>query len=268
MKKQIFLSILFLTVLVLVVYSLKGRDEKPPIEPEIANGELTAVEISETVSPIGPDLPEFVFDVGTRYKSIKKSDLNRATSFEDFIGREHAERIINYSSLSVIELEDGLKTDKKISSTTGILTPSQRAYLQGLNYSEDVLIWATYTEKWPDKGLVEDSYWTPHLTVVPEKQARYDSGKEALLDYLKVGSATFIANTLDGNIEPGRVHFTVSKEGTLTKIELKSTSGNEEIDQKIMELLSNAPGNWIPAENEEGENIDQELVIFLPVVIE
>ena len=262
MKKQILFSTLLLGALCLAVFAFAERSEKSTDTAELASRDIPAPEKNEIETTMGPELPEFMFDFGTRYKSIKKSALDQVSSFEDFIGREHAERIIRYSSLSVIELEDGLKTDKKISNNTGDFTAAQRSYLQSLGYSEDVLIWATYTEKWPDTGLVEDSYWTPHLTVVPEKQAQYELGKESLLDFLRVGSATFIAENLEDRVQPGRIHLTISKEGILKNVELRSTSGNKAIDHKIIELISEAPGKWIPAENSEGDKVEQELVVF------
>ena len=34
-----------------------------------------------------------------------------------------------------------------------------------------------------------------------------------------------------------------------------------ENDKKMIELITNLPGKWAPAENQKGEKVDQELVI-------
>ena len=46
---------------------------------------------------------------------------------------------------------------------------------------------------------------------------------------------------------------------------LDRSSGNVTIDKAMLSLIQSAPGKWIPAENEKGENVDQELVITFGV---
>ena len=261
MKKRILLLTFLLAALCLAVIAFTYKSDDTEKNPDLATAEVVRSESNDSEASSGPELPNFMFDLGPRYRAIKKSKLAAATSFDDFIGKEHQDRIVNYKTLSVYEMVDGVKTKWNLTSFSGEFTAAQREYLQDRGYNEDVLIWATYTEKWPETGIVEDSYWTPHLTVVPEKQAHYDMGKEALLEYLNVQSAE-ITSKIEGRLQPGRIHITIGAEGAVKKLKVKSTSGNEELDSEMLELLSNAPGKWIPAENTEGENVEQELVLF------
>ena len=262
MKKRILLLVSLIAILILAVFAFTNSEVLSSPKPELAKGDTSEVEQSAIENVVGPELPEFVFDLGTRHKSIKKTVLQQATSFNDFIGQEHVNRIVEYYSLSVSELENGKQTDHKISGTSGELTVAQLDFLQSVDYGTDILLWATYLEKWEESGKIEDSYWTPHLTVVPEKQAAYKNGKDALLNYLKVQSEARIIENLEDRPQPGRLHFTVSTDGAIKNTEIRSSSGNTAIDNIMAELIANTSGEWIPAENAQGEKVEQELVLF------
>ena len=53
------------------------------------------------------------------------------------------------------------------------------------------------------------------------------------------------------------MQFTVTKEGTITKVKLTNTSGYPDVDQLMIELVKKTPGEWIPAQTESGEKVDQ-----------
>ena len=261
MKKRIILSTLLLAAFALAIFAFSSNKMSSKKSVDLASSELSSSESIASEEENGPELPEIMFDVGTRFNAIKKSKLQQATSFDDFIGKEHQDRIVTYKSLSVYELVDGIKTKWNLTSLSGDFTAAQLDYLQEREYNEDILIWATYSEKWPETGVVEDSYWTPHLTIVPEKQARYAPGKEALMKHLKVHSAE-LATELPDRLQPGRVHFTIGIDGTIKQLEIKSSSGHSDLDNRMLHLISETPGKWVPAENQEGEKVEQELVLF------
>ena len=58
-----------------------------------------------------------------------------------------------------------------------------------------------------------------------------------------------------------KLSFIVTKEGTITQVKHDAmTTGYTSIDQKLMELIKNIPGEWTPAENANGEKMDYEFV--------
>jgi hypothetical protein len=63
-----------------------------------------------------------------------------------------------------------------------------------------------------------------------------------------------------------KLSFTVTKDGNVSNVMHDAmTTGYPTIDNKFIELLKNIPGKWIPAENKDGEKLDQELVFtFVP----
>ncbi|MEX0272801.1 MAG: energy transducer TonB, partial [Flavobacteriaceae bacterium] len=61
--------------------------------------------------------------------------------------------------------------------------------------------------------------------------------------------------------QPAKLFFTVTAKGSLENIRLDRSSGYPSIDEKMLELLPQVPGKWIPAQNRNGENVAQELVV-------
>jgi len=204
---------------------------------------------------------DFIYDVGPRFHVIKKGNLDNVRSFSDFIGKDHAQRIVSYKSLSVIILDGDKQTDIKETGNHGVLTAAQIKLLQSTDYSTNLLIRAEYIERNKETGELENSYWTPYLTIVPEKQAAYVPGKDALMEYLKEYSKEVRVNVQTDKLQPAKLFFTVTKKGTIENVKLDRTSGYPSVDKKMIELITKTPGKWEPAENANGEKLDQELVI-------
>ncbi|NNK28279.1 MAG: hypothetical protein HKP06_08575 [Flavobacteriaceae bacterium] len=203
----------------------------------------------------------FVHKVGPRFNSITKSELIKATDFRFFIGDAHADKIVSYSRLDVILLEDSEQTNIREKGTGGDLTPDQIKFLKSVDYSTNLLVYADYVEKNKTTGEMYETHWTPYLTVVPEKQATYLDFSESFIDYLKVNLKPATTMLPDDQIKPGLLYFTVSKNGTISNTRIQNSSGFESLDEKLIELIEKAPGNWVPAKNSKGEQVDQELTV-------
>ncbi|MBT8236928.1 MAG: hypothetical protein KJO04_12090 [Bacteroidia bacterium] len=262
MKKRILLLSIFLVALLVAAFTYKNTSVPTTESQDIVSAEELASEEKSTEWVVEKKDPVIMFDMGPRFQGIKKSELVKATSFEDFIGKKHANRILSYKSLSVIELDDDKQTDRKITTNSGELTEAQRDHLQAAGLSTNILIWAEYTEKWEDTGLVEESYWTPHLTVVPEKQAAYLEGEAAFLAYLEENIPEFTNFVRREQLQPGRIYLTVGKAGTITHVDLQASSGIPQMDEKLVKLIYETPGKWTPAEDTNGEKVEQLLVVF------
>lgn len=103
---------------------------------------------------------------------------------------------------------------------------------------------------------------TLYLAVVPEKQAEYEGGTDALMEYLKENSKEARASMQMDELPPFELVFTVTKKGTIENAKLDGSSGYLWIDNTMIELITKAPGKWEPAENSKGEKLDQELVVL------
>lgn len=81
------------------------------------------------------------------------------------------------------------------------------------------------------------------------------------MSYLREESKEVRANLDSENLKAAKLSFRVTKQGAVEGIELERPSGYPEVDQKMIELISNLPGYWIPAKNAGSEDVDQEFVI-------
>ena len=210
--------------------------------------------------------PDFIYEVGPRFNVITKEDLGNVTSFADFIGEEHAQRIKSYQSLSVIILDGEEQSDLKETGKEGVLNAAQLKLLRSLDYSTNVLIWADYQEENFDTGKLEYSTWTPYLTIVPEKQASYSGGEAVLKKYLKDSTEEVRTNVDPEKLRPAKLFFTVTKNGSIEGVYLDRTSGYPDVDEKKIELITKTPGTWESAENTKGKKVNQELVVSFGLI--
>ncbi|MBT8273182.1 MAG: energy transducer TonB [Bacteroidia bacterium] len=272
MKKNILIFITVLTALGLTAFSVFNFKDANLTTVEITSSEFETAEMTVEKLHVVHHNPFFeeirddlraniFFGIGTPYNGIKKETLNKVRTFDDLIGEEHAQRIVSYKSLSVIILDDNEQTKMKITGNTGDFTAAQLKLLQSSDYSANLLIWADYKEKKQESGLIEESSWTPYITVIPETQAAYKAGNDALMYYLRDNSLEETNLVQNDNLQTGKLYFTVTKDGTISEARIQSTSGYIEVDNKIIELISKTTGAWVPAKNSEGEHVDQELVV-------
>lgn len=204
---------------------------------------------------------DFIYDVGPRFSPIKKSDLDKIKSFNDIIGQEHANRIVEYKWVTVVLIIDDKESNVREFGTSDVLTEAQLKLLHSFNYSTNLMIAADYQGKNKETGALEDTHWTPYLTIVPEKQAEYSEGIVDLKKYLKDNSEAARTHVIAEKLQPAKLYFTVTKKGTIENVRLDKTSNYPLVDKKMIELITNLPGKWDPAENQKGEKVDQELVV-------
>ena len=111
-------------------------------------------------------------------------------------------------------------------------------------------------------GKLVSNYLTYFITVVPEKEAEFVYGQDALLNYLKEKSKEKTLIIQKDQLRPGQFRFTVTKDGEVANVRLNSSSGYPSVDTTLMELISSLKGKWNPATNAKGEAVDQELIFF------
>ena len=262
MKKRILILGITLSILTLMSFGfLNWRETKIKSVKPLSSMDV-AMDQPYTEDQNKSDLDEFFFDVDSRFgTTLTKEDLKAARSINDILSKEMTQGIVTYKSISVIILEDDKQTDIKETGYSDILTDAQRKLLSESDYSTNFLIRTDYQQKNKETGVLEDSYSTPYITIVPEKQAEYIDGKDIFLAYLKEKSEKSRANVQADKLQAAKLYFTVSKKGAIVNIRLDRTSNYPAVDKTMIELISNAPGKWLSAENSNGEKVDQELVI-------
>lgn len=190
----------------------------------------------------------FLYDIDSRFNAtITKENLHMAVSAVEIVPKE-----ANWWRYTIHSLEVTLLNDREETRTgdNAVLNKEQLQLLHTADYSQDLRLVAS--TKYEDL--------TYFITITPEREAEYISGKDALIAYLKNNSKDATANIKEENLRPGKIFFTVTAKGTIANVELISTSGYPAIDKTMVDLITNAPGKWVPAANAKGENVDQGLV--------
>ncbi|WP_430909547.1 hypothetical protein [Maribacter sp. 2-571] len=100
-----------------------------------------------------------------------------------------------------------------------------------------------------------------YVAPVPEKQAQYEGGKEALVEYLKENTKEVRAVAEMDKLRPFKLSFRITKKGAIKNCMLDGTSGYPSIDTAMFQLITKTQKKWRPAENLKGQKTDQELVI-------
>tara|TARA_R110000787_G_scaffold22308_3_gene64932 strand:- start:5328 stop:6137 length:810 start_codon:yes stop_codon:yes gene_type:complete len=262
MKKSILFFGAALIILGLSAYSFLDWDKKETavLETSVVNEDLASTKpaIEKKKNEVFED---FIYDVGPRFGSIKKKIVQNARNIDAFYDEEQLQKIETLKSVEVILVINDKWTDIREIGYSNEFNDAQLALLQSSDYGTNFIVRADYLEKNNETGVLEETHSTPHLTIVPEKQATYFMGKETLKDYLREGSKESRVHVEPEKLQPAKVFFTVTKNGTIKNVYQDRLSGYPEVDKKMLELILNLPGTWEPAENTKGEKVDQELVV-------
>lgn len=204
------------------------------------------------------------YDVASRFMmTMTKTELHELTSIHDLQMDQDLSGIVSFESMEVIQLDHDYNYVEKESGESAEFNEAQLALLKSLPYSADLLIRADFLES-NGFGGYSNNYTSPHITIVPEQQAVYSEGKDALKAFIQKN--TFDINVGAGKLQPGKVRFTIDQKGNVGNIFLESSSGFDAFDNKVMELMNQMPGTWTPAEDMNGNTVPQELVFSFGVV--
>ena len=226
-------------------------------------------------NPIGlsPGFPwskepvEFHYDVDSRFMAdYTKEQLKDAKSIIQFDSRISEEQIVSIQSTSVSVLNDKYEQVEKVQGSTLEFNDAQMKLLRSAPYSADILIRMDYLERSHFNDGPQNNYTTPHLTIVPEKQAKFEGGRDGLVAYLRIKSRDAITMAEEDKLKPGKVRFTISKKGKVKDVILISSSGYDSIDERMVGLITDLPGKWKPAENLKGQKVDEQLVFSFGLI--
>ncbi|WP_104734734.1 energy transducer TonB [Hanstruepera ponticola] len=252
MKKRLIIFGLIAVTVSLAAYSFINRESKVLVKTTEVKKDLPDTSVSfADKKPL-----EFFFYVGSRFESIKKSEIENATSIYDFISAEDKKQIKKLHATELILVINDKRTHMREYGTEENLTSEQLKLLQSIDYSKHFVMKALY-----ENYDSEHHDFNPHYTVVPETQASYEAGNKALLKYLKENKSKDSRFIDEKKLQAVKVSFTITKDGIMENVNLDRTTGYPQLDLELKELITNAPGNWIPAKNQDGNPVDQELVM-------
>jgi hypothetical protein len=235
--------------------SLKTKDTNSLNSKDLA---LVSSNLERTTNKKTPDL---YYGVGTRFAAVTKVNVHNATTIYDFLNGGEKEQIEHINAVKITIVKDNQLSHIQAYSKDDQLTDAQLKILKSTDYFSHFTVRTEFKGRNKDTGKLEERFFGPHITVVPEKQATYVDGNEALINYLKDNSKESMNAIIGDKLGAIKLSFIVSKEGIITNVKHDAmTTGYASIDEKLMELIKNIPGEWTPAENSKGEKMDYEFV--------
>lgn len=265
-KKTDMKKIIFIICSALICFSLTafgfmnwGEETKAPKPAPLEKGSAFFVNdlVGSVINPIEDD---FVYNIDTRFiATITKEKLHAANSIREILPEKTTEPNVHYQDVKV-----SIFKQEKISQFGGnaMLSAAQLNFMQSIDYSQNIVVEANSEIPTGFNDQTQLNYISYHMTVVPEQEAEYMDGMDALIQYLKTESLAAKAGVEKNQLKPGRLWFTITKEGEVANVKLDSSSAYPALDEKMQELMENLPGKWEPAKNSAGEAVEQELVFF------
>lgn len=261
MKKLI--TILGLCVLVIGVAAFATTNNYS----KLSNQEATAVCGTPLVFATGLEIyleeklgKEVYFSLGTWSNPVTKSKLLSAITVEDILPGYDTENIIHYNSVTYILVKDGKRTTIQAKNESDTISKSQREFFARTDAFSKFVIEVDCIEKSPETGEKFRNVFNPHYCVAPKTHATYSDGDTALVNYIRKETQRIVEENTEPNLSFAKVFFTISKDGQLQNLQRDQSCGIPELDKAVELLILNAPGKWIPAKDENGNNVQQELV--------
>ena len=207
-----------------------------------------------------PDI-DLVYKVEPRFRTtVTKDQLEQAQSIVDILPTEATQSIESYPYVQVTIWEE--EENPSEVGDSHLLNAAQLELLRTADYSTNFYISSRVHRKNAYTGKTYEDTLIYYMTIVPEQEAEYASGYDALITYLKENSWEQTRIIRRAGLQPGKVSFSVTKEGTVENVQLNTTSGYPTVDESLLKIVGNMPGKWNPATNAKGEKVEQELIFF------
>tara|TARA_B100000809_G_scaffold167260_1_gene164604 strand:+ start:3675 stop:4505 length:831 start_codon:yes stop_codon:yes gene_type:complete len=191
------------------------------------------------------------------HKTITRQKLSEATSISDIIENYPKSWIQNYNSVVISGIANKEESESIASNAT--LTQNQKELLAT---AFEIHI-AVHYQKRNYNDIIQNRQMNTSFVVIPEIQAKFEGGHDKMIAYLKRNSLDKI-NSKNLMLPQPTIYFTVNKFGDIKNSELTETSGNNEIDKMLIQMVKSMP-QWIPAKNATGKNVEQRFALDIEV---
>ncbi|MDT0557053.1 hypothetical protein RM697_00250 [Ichthyenterobacterium sp. W332] len=251
MKKQRIIIVTTLLIICVLIFGFTNLNSSNT--SDIRSSEVITIAVKDN------SIPDLYYGIDTRFAAVKKVDVHNASTIYDFLNDGEKDQIEHINFVRITIVKDNQLSHVEAYGTNEQLTNTQLEILRATDYFSHFTVRTEFKAKNKETGKLEERFFGPHITVVPEKQAIYSEGKDALIEYLKVNSKESMKVIKGDKLGAIKLSFIVSKEGIVKNVKHDAmTTGYQSIDKKLMTLLKNIPGEWIPAETAKGVKIDQE----------
>lgn len=204
---------------------------------------------------------------GNYQKSVRQSDVLKASNVRDLISGYPENWIDVYESVELFVMDHGVK--RYSSSPNAELTAEQKRLLADADMGSEIAVQVKYKVRHASdqKGKVGEVNPTVcslklSATVVPDREAAYATGEKQMERFF----AESVMRKLPGNLsfkdELARVQFTISESGDVQNARLEKSTGDRATDQLLLNAINKMP-KWKPASTEQGEKVKQDFVFLI-----
>ena len=224
--------------------------------------------------PLEEDEPQENLDymVGTWSSPVTKEEVKQITSIMDFWSEQDKANYKHdaFSEIWVVNLENyhdwtldvgEIKPENKATGPTEEFTKEQLALVANADYSDHLRFSARFNSTKNETGEVKEYVLVSQsVSVVPDVQAAYNGGIDALVSYLKEASKDQVKHVKRDKVGRCRIFFTVTNKGFIADVKMVETSNYSGVDKALIKIVKNIPQKWTPAQTKKGEKVDQEFV--------
>lgn len=259
MKKNVWIITLIISVIGLTAFGInKAQSESIEDVSTCHLPQKKSINIDKLMKRV--ILTDFHYEVANRFAtSISKEQLHQATNLFDIFPKHATEGIedLYFTKVGLLNASGEINE----SGSNQEMTKAQIALLRQADYSSDFYIHGNYKE-----ASGKENYIVYYMTVVPETEATYEMGIDALVYYLKENSKQAIEGVKKEKLKPGKIRFTVDTTGKVNDVRLDDSSGYDRIDERMQELVKTIPGKWNPAIDLNGNKVNQVFVFSFGLV--
>jgi hypothetical protein len=192
-------------------------------------------------------------------RAITEETLKIAKLLEDIVVGYPSSWIKDYRSVEIEVNVDGEKS--LFSSPDNVLTEEQKEVLSSLKTTSGIAITVNYNKK-NYNDHIEKRQMNVSMVVVPEVEAEYPDGYNAMIQYLRGNSLENIHSKKFSHLPQPTIAFVVNEHGETESVRIVDTSRDKEIDELLVNLVKKMP-TWIPAKTNGGIPVKQEFVLTI-----
>ena len=199
---------------------------------------------------------EFFLAFGNRFNTtITKTELHEANSIVDIFPEGLFDEVTKISGNKVAMLHENSETTELGNGKE--LNNGQLNLLKRISYSNNFHVNADVEVLNARLNKSYPEHFVYYITVVPETEATYQFGKDAIIDYIRTNIKYKAPKVGREDWKPGKISVEITKEGKIGTVKLKDTSGFPEFDALMVDLVNSLPGKWNPALDHNGKPISQ-----------
>jgi hypothetical protein len=226
--KHLFVALLFISI----VYKADAQDINPT--------EYSTLNLSFEV-------------IGPKSNPIKKEALQLAKTLVDINAGYPSKWVSNYISVEIIAVNDGESV--RAEGANDVINTQQKSILNAADHGSEIQVNVKYKSQNATTKIYDEEEMKFSMSVVPELQAVYASGKENMNKYIKENGMDLIISKK--KMASGSIKFTIAEDGSIENPIISKETGHEDIDKILLDLITKMP-KWNPAKTIEGKNIKQE----------